>query len=122
MSHQLNYLKMHRIKTPLSQRDVSFLIGLTDATNLSRIEKGQRQASVEFLLNYHHLFAMSIESFYEPQSETVQYCLLKRIGLFIEEIKKDNNTGKNNPKIKFLNEVIIRLSKNKHYENIINTK
>jgi len=118
MSNQPNYLKMSRIKTPLSQKEVGFLIGLSDSTSLSRIEKGQRQANIEILLQFHFLYDMSIESFYEPQSEPVQVCLVERIRILIKKIKANNNTGKNNPKINFLEELINRLSNIKNDQKI----
>lgn len=115
MSPSSNYLRMYRKKSPLTQSDVGFLVGIKDISNISRYEKGLRQATIEFLLNYHHLFEISIERFYEPQSELIKEHLTERIQMLILEIKKSNNTLKNNPRINFLNQVIIRLT---NYKNI----
>jgi transcriptional regulator with XRE-family HTH domain len=43
MSHPSNYLRMYRKKSPLTQSDMGFLIGLKEISNISRYEKGQRQ-------------------------------------------------------------------------------
>ena len=110
MSHPSNYLRMYRKKSPLTQSDMGFLIGLKEISNISRYEKGQRQPTIEFLLNYHHIFELSIESFYEPQSELIKEHLTERIQMLIIEVKKSNNTLKNTPRIKFLEQIIIRLN------------
>ena len=105
MSHPSNYLRMYRKKSPLTQSDMSFLIGLKEISNISRYEKGQRQPTIEF-----HIFELSIESFYKPQSELIKGHLTERIQMLIFEIKKSNNTLKNTPRIKFLEQIIIRLN------------
>jgi len=110
MSPSSNYLRMYRKKSPLTQSDMGFLVGLKDLSNISRYEKGLRQATIEFLLNYHHIFEISIETFYESQSELIKEHLTERIQMLILEIKKSNNTLKNNLRINFLNQVIIRLT------------
>ena len=110
MSPSSNYLRMYRKKSPLTQSDMGFLVGIKDISNISRYEKGQRQPTIEFLLNYNHIFELSIESFYKPQSELIKGHLTERIQMLIFEIKKSNNTLKNTPRIKFLEQIIIRLN------------
>ncbi|MBK9962479.1 MAG: helix-turn-helix transcriptional regulator [Saprospiraceae bacterium] len=110
MSPSSNYLRMYRKKSPLTQSDMGFLVGIKDISNISRYEKGQRQPTIEFLLNYHHIFEISIETFFEPQSELVKGQLTERIQMLILEIKKSNNTLKNTSRIKFLEQIIIRLT------------
>lgn len=110
MNRPPNYLKMYRKKSPLTQSDIAFLMELTDYSNISRYEKGQRNASIDFLLMYHLLFNTSIESFYEQQSDQILSKLLNRIDLLIEDIRKEERSRINTFRIEFLESVINRLT------------
>lgn len=109
MSPPINYLRIYRKRSPLTQADIAFLMKLSDYSNISRYEKGQRAASIEFLLTYYLLFAASIESFFEPQSEIIRSSLQERIGALVVDLKKENDSN-NDTRIKFLEEVLIRLT------------
>jgi hypothetical protein len=66
------------------------------------MKKDKDNQPIEFLLNYHHIFELSIESFYEPQSELIKVASHgKDTNAHIRD-KKSNNTLKNTPRIKFL--------------------
>lgn len=108
MSHRNNYLKYYRKKSPLVQSDIAFLFGTSDKSIVSRLEKGQRNPNVEFLLLYHCIFDASVASFYEPIMDSLVLGLEKRIRLLIIEISKSNNPS-TMKRICFLNEVITRL-------------
>ena len=110
MSPPPNFLRLHRKRSPLTQADIAYLIQLSDYSNISRYEKGQRAPNIELLLVYHHLFATSIESFFEPQSEIVQFSLVERIEHLLNDLKKEDNNSKNAPRIRFLEEVFTRLT------------
>lgn len=109
MSPPINFLRIYRKRSPLTQADIAFLMKLSDYSNISRYEKGQRSASIEFLLTYHFLFATSIESFFEPQSEITRSGLLERIEPLIKHLKSESNPN-NDTRIKFLEQVFIRLT------------
>ncbi|MBP8892558.1 MAG: helix-turn-helix transcriptional regulator [Saprospiraceae bacterium] len=111
MSSPPNYLRVYRKKSGLVQEDIAYLLNLPDYSNISRYEKGQRSPTTELLLTYHHLFDVPIESFYEQESETIRFNLIQRTKDLIQELKKDNQiTLKNTLRIKFLEQVIIRLT------------
>lgn len=111
MSQPPNFLRTHRKRSPLTQADIAALMKLPDDSNISRCEKGQRSPSVELLLVYHHLFDTSVESFFEPQSKIILSGLIEDMERLIQEIKKEESIPKNIARIKFLEEVIIRLTK-----------
>ena len=83
---------------------------LPDESTVSRYEKGLRVPSIELLLLYHHLFDTSIESFFELQSQAILKDLSRDIQCLIEEIQKEELTSKNTLRIKFLEEIIIKLT------------
>jgi len=109
MSPPINFLRIYRKRSPLTQADVAFLRNLPDYSNISRYEKGQRAASIEFLLTYHYLFETSIELFFGPQAEIIRSELIERIRLLINNLKNENDPN-NDTRIKFLEEVLIRLT------------
>ena len=110
MSPSSNYLRMYRKKSPLTQSDMGFLVDIKDISNISRYEKGQIKPSIEILITYHLLFNCPIESFFTQESEQVRQKLIPRLKELIQEIKKQQITLKDTPKINFLEEVIIRLN------------
>lgn len=110
MSHPPNFLRTYRKRSPLTQSDIAYLLKLPDYSNISRCEKGQRTPGVELLLVYHLLFDTSIESFFEPQSKIILLSLLEEIANLISETKKEEAIPKNTSRIKFLEQVIIRLT------------
>lgn len=111
MSPPINFLRLYRKRSPLTQSDIACLLGLPDDSNISRYEKGQREPGIEFLLVYHLLFDATIESFFEYQSTEIKAILLKRIESLNIELRKEPNSAKHIPKIKFLEQVISRLTK-----------
>lgn len=111
MSNAINYLQVFRKRSPLMQEDIAFLYGQPDSAKISRYEKGQREPTKEVLLLYHHLFNISIESFFEPESRLIKESLINRIIDLIRELRKEEQiTLKNTSKIKFLEQVLIRLT------------
>jgi transcriptional regulator with XRE-family HTH domain len=105
-----NFLRLYRKRSPLTQADIAYLMSLSDYSNISRYEKGQRTPSIELLLVYHLLFAKSIESFFEHQSEIILSNLLERIEPLISQLKNEGNVQNNTSRIKFLEQVLIRLT------------
>ncbi|MCC6816190.1 MAG: helix-turn-helix transcriptional regulator [Saprospiraceae bacterium] len=114
MSSPPNYLRVYRKRSGLIQEDIAYLLNLPDYSNISRYEKGQRSPNTELLLTYHHLFDVPVESFYEQESEIVKVNLIQKAKDLITELKKDNQiTLKNTLRIKFLEQVITRLTNKK---------
>ncbi len=109
MSPPINFLRIYRKRSPLTQADIAFLMKLPDYSNISRYEKGQRSPGIEFLLVYHHLFNTSVESFFEPQSEIILSGLREQIEALVNELKNENDPN-NDTRINFLEEVLIRLT------------
>ncbi len=111
MSSPPNYLRVYRKRSGLIQEDIAYLLNLPDYSNISRYEKGQRAPNTELLLTYHHLFDVPVESFYEQESEIVRLNLIQRIRALISELKEEKQiTLKNTLRIKFLEQVITRLT------------
>lgn len=109
-----NFLRLYRKRSSLTQADIAYLMGMPGYSNISRCENGQRAASIELLLVYHHLFEASIETFYRQHSETTAKKILPRLIQLTEGLKGEKKTPKNLSRIRFLERVITRLSSNQH--------
>lgn len=111
MSTSSNYLKVYRKRTPLQQEEIAFLSDKPDTSSISRYEKSQREPTNEILLVYHHLFDIPIEALLEPESRGTKERLVQRINELINELNKEEQiTLKNTSKIKFLEQVIKRIT------------
>lgn len=110
MSNAPNYLRVYRKRSPLTQGDIAYLMNLTDYSNISRYEKGQRTPSIEMLLVYHLLFNTSIELFFEPKHEIILSSLLDRVEKLISDLRKEDKDISNSSRVKFLEQVINRLT------------
>jgi len=109
MTTSQNFLRLYRKRSSLSQKDIAFLMRLSDYSKISRYEKGQRTPSIELLLVYHHLFDTSIKSFFESYSESIELSLAEQIKYLIGDLKKKDNIPKNISRIRFLEQVLRRL-------------
>ncbi|KAA3621012.1 MAG: XRE family transcriptional regulator [Bacteroidetes bacterium] len=109
MSYPFNYLKMYRTKSFLSQKDVVKLISPNCSSCISTYERGQRRPNIEILLLYHHLFNVSIEEFFERESDQVKCKLISRIIFLIDDLKKEELVSWNLRKIEYLEDTLERL-------------
>ena len=110
MNQQQNYLRIYRKRSPLTQSDIAFLLNLSDYSNISRYEKGQRKPSAELLLVYHLLFNTSIESLFEPKTEAVMLGLVDRMQHLVDELKASVHVPRNASRIRFLEQALTRLT------------
>jgi len=116
MSHTINFLRLFRKRSPLTQSDIAYLMGLSDDSKISRCEKGLREPSTELLIVYHLLFNTSIESFFEYQSNVVRSSLLKRIGCLVDDLKQQKSNSHSAYRIGFLEQVSNRLHTETAYD------
>jgi transcriptional regulator with XRE-family HTH domain len=102
---------MYRKRSPLTQSDIAYLLRLPDVSNISRYEKGQRTPSIKLLLVYYLLFDVSVEKFFEHQSDEIKVDLEKQIEGLINDLTKGPDPGGNSARIEFLRQVIIRITR-----------
>lgn len=107
ISHQ--HIYRYRKRNHLNLKDVSFLLNI-DLGNLSRFEVGKSQ-NPKALLGYNILFGMSIDDsiikiFYDDSEEIVHRCFH-----LLEILENKSNTQKNRLRIKGVNTIIKKLSK-----------
>lgn len=105
-----NQLRMFRRRSPLTQKDIAFLVQTISHSNISAIELGKIRAWIELLLVYHLLFNTSVESLFELICRTIQPTLVKNTQNLLTEIKQQLVlTKEDSHKLVFLEDVIERL-------------
>jgi transcriptional regulator with XRE-family HTH domain len=74
-----NYLRTYRKHSGLSQSDVSFLIGLNDASELSRYERSVRQPSLRTALACQEVYGKPVSELFAGLSDSVRSDSRKRM-------------------------------------------
>lgn len=104
------FLREHRKRSPLTQNDLGFLMGLDDYSNVSRWESGLRTPKPEVLVTYHVLFDVPMESLFEGRKGELAGELCPRIKLRLEELKAYPTSQNVRKRIFFLENALKRLS------------
>lgn len=97
-----NHLRVYRKRSRLTQKDIAFLCGETNHTEICRFEACSRRPSVEFLLTYHLLFDVSVEAFFREQREGMRQELLARLTELIQKLSTLKRRPAITARIRFL--------------------
>ena len=110
MKRQHNYLKVYRHLSPLSQRDIAFLLGLSDVTIISKYERSHRPPKIEVLTLYHVLFDVPVEILLPHHIRSTKELLESRIDELMVDVSNHHRAAR---KVEFLNKVRSRLFENR---------
>lgn len=111
MKSKINYLKLYRKHSPLVQEDVKIILNLNEVSQVSRYELGSREPSIEFVICYCIIFNTKLDEFYREENNFYLTQIKDRISNYLELLRA-NNTGKNIQKVKYLEQVLLRLTTN----------
>lgn len=101
---------MYRKRGRLMQEDVAFISAMPDFANVSRMENGIREPSLELLLLYHLLFEMPIDTLFGDILNAVKQTVIERIRLRIELLESLPQKPKVIHRISTLRTALTRLS------------
>ena len=90
-------MRIHRKQTHITQADIAYLLNHSDNSSISRVERGDRQPSIEILLAYHLLFDMEIGDFFVDQRDVIRRRIASRIKHLVRQI--ENECEPSNPKV-----------------------
>lgn len=103
-------LRFYRKRARFVQEDVAFLCAMPDYANVSRMENGLREPSLELVLLYHMLFEMPISGLFQDITESVKQNLIDRIRLRVADLERLNTSPKVRMRISVLNNALTRLT------------
>jgi transcriptional regulator with XRE-family HTH domain len=75
-----NYLRMHRRRSGLTQREIGFLFGCKDGATLSRYERRKRLPSLRIAIACGAIFKIPVTELFPGVREEVDRDLASRIG------------------------------------------
>lgn len=107
-----NYLRMYRKRSRLAQADIASILRLSDYSNISRWEKGQRKPSIELLILYNVLFDIPIEALFERQRDELRGAIGDRLRARVGELRLLKPTRRVESRIAFLTDALERLTAN----------
>ncbi|MEX0813171.1 MAG: helix-turn-helix transcriptional regulator [Chitinophagales bacterium] len=106
-----NHLKVHRKKSSLSQKDISFLLGSRfDHSHVSKCESGLQDIHTNTLITYHLLLDVPIEQLIPHQRERIAKKILPQINKRIQRLQEEKPVPSTQNRIQFLKESLKRLT------------
>lgn len=112
----MNYLKIFRKKSKLTQDDVAYIFGI-QKVSISRYEKGKRLPSLPIILLYHLIFNVPLYSLFKRMYVDYQEKVLKRTRELIELLDEDTTSPRVQERISYLQSVVNRIGcLQEHYD------
>lgn len=106
MSSKLDsYLRTHRLRAGLSQKEIAFLFSLKSTSPISKLEKKHRMPNIEMLLAYCILFDTKPEELIPGLFRRIDQVVVNRASLLIKHLKKQGDDQNTRRKIEFLQSI-----------------
>jgi DNA-binding XRE family transcriptional regulator len=108
MSHPKlpNYIRTHRKRFHLTQREVAFLLGSQNSAHVCRHERLEQAPNLQTLLAYEILFRTPVRNLFLGVHEDVERKLLQRIRNLLQKLAKSGYSRAKARKIEILNELL----------------
>lgn len=104
------YLRMYRKQSHLTQLDISFLLELSDSSNVSRWEKGFKKPSIEYLIGYHLLFNIPVDALIDAERYKLSQTIAERITMRLEKLRSEESEPRVAARTAFLEKTLARLT------------
>lgn len=92
MSHKLeNYLRTHRRRAGLTQREVAQLLGATSPTKVSRFEHFRRQPTLETAFAYSAIFRVPVRALFAGTQQRVERVSRRRLRALAKRLAKNSD-------------------------------
>ena len=106
MSSKLqNYVRTHRRRAGLSQKEMAFLLGCTSEAKVSRYERFVRQPTLETVLAYEAIFGAPARELFAGVYERARAEIQNRARALSENLDGENTDASTARKREFLNRV-----------------
>ncbi|MGO8754728.1 MAG: helix-turn-helix transcriptional regulator [Gallionellaceae bacterium] len=108
MSSLVNsYLRTHRRKWALTQKELAFLLGQKSSAHVSRLEQGKRIPSSEVVLACEVLFGTTPRNFFPKLYVDIEKAVLARAATLCERLDKETSKSAMRKK-EFLSSILNR--------------
>lgn len=104
-----NYLRTHRRRNNLSQRDIAYLFGIANRTSVARYEGGSYTPSLTAALGYELLFGVPAGELFAGEVTKVESIIRERLPELIRRTEKEASP-EDSHKLSFLRAVAERLA------------
>lgn len=84
-----NYLRTHRRRAGLSQKEVAYLLGCKNGSKISRYEHFSQTPSLKTAFSYEVLFRTSAKELFSGIFQQAEKEMFRRLGLLIRKLEKD---------------------------------
>lgn len=101
-----NYIRTHRKRAHLTQKEVAFLVGVTSGAVVCRHERFQQTPNLQTIIAYEILFGTPVRTLYEGVNQKVQDKLMDRIRALIRRLIQGGHGRVMDRKIEALNAVL----------------
>ncbi len=103
-----NYLRTHRKRLGLSQRDVAFLLGSKDGAHVCRCERSAQTPNLRTLLAYEILFQTPIRELYDGVRCELEEEIVERAELLLDQLIRKGGGKRTARKIEALRVLLNR--------------
>jgi transcriptional regulator with XRE-family HTH domain len=103
------YLRTHRRRSGLSQKEVALLIDLIAAGNVSRHETGDREPSFEQAFAYEALFGIPASALFPGDYEKARRRVEKNAQALVENLPQEPNAKAHKQRMEFLRALLWRV-------------
>src|SRR5689334_14362710 len=104
-----NYLKKFRKESGLTQRELTYLLGQTHDSTVSRYERNDRVPSLRTLMGYEAIFGKTLRELFAGVFEAMAPGVLARARRMSRKLDAIPQTPEIKVKVDFLNDVIASL-------------
>ncbi|WP_414692204.1 helix-turn-helix domain-containing protein [Olleya sp. UBA1516] len=105
-------LSHYRKDANLPLHDVAFLLGI-DKGNLSKVERGMRQANPNIYLLYHMLFGVPLNELFAEQMSLLKNNISKQSQILVDELNTCR-PPRSTQRVQFIESFVNNLSKDCH--------
>lgn len=112
-----NYLRTHRKRVGLLQKELAFLLGVSGGAKVSRYEHFIRQPTLQTVFAYEVIFGVTARELFAGIFQEVEEETLRRVQTLIHNLKKQNPQSTTNRKIELL-QLIPLQSRNHHASDL----
>lgn len=113
-----NYLRTHRKKLGLSQREVAFLLGCHSGAKVSRYERSARIPTLNVILTYEVIFQKPARELFAGLYDRAEHQTMRNLRLLLSRLRRRRESSALARKIANLRAVVEGESSDLRYEPI----